>query len=216
MDYNLASIRQRVSERLDDTELEASKLDNFINDTQRDIFNQFELPFQEKIFAGTLPASSTMFKMPEDLALLQRAVISGGKRTRDITGLYLTWRAFLLANPTPENMPAGDFEAWTSYAGNIILDRPMATDQTLTMYYIKKPKTLAVDADVPEIPEEFSELLVLGTYIRFLEHNEDFDQAAYVRVQYNNLLDMLVNRYGGRISPGSVKMPNRQIRLRRR
>lgn len=216
MDYNLAGIRQRVSEKLDDTELEVSKLDNFINDTQRDIFNQFELSFQENIFAGTLPASSTMFKMPENLALLQRVVISGGNRNRDITGLYIPWRTFTSVHPIPENMPAGDFEAWTSYAGNIILSRPMGTDQTLTMYYIRKPKTLSTPTDVPEIPEEFSELLVLGTYVRFLEHNEDFDQAAYVRVQYNNLLDMLVNRYGGRISPGSIKMANRQIRLRRR
>ena len=46
--------------------------------------------------------------------------------------------------------------------------------------------------------------------------NEDNDQAAYHEIEYNKLLDLLVTRYGGRVSPGSIKMANQQIRMRRR
>lgn len=217
MDYTLQAIIQRVRvDKLDDDEFDTGVITRFINDTQRDIFNQYELSFQEKIFAGTLPSGSTMFNVPSDLASLQRAILSGGDVVKDITDMYMPWRTFVTTYPEPHANDAGDFENWTSYAGNIILSRPTSVDQTLTMYYIKKPITLVQPTDVPEIPEEFSELLVLGAYVRCLEFNEDFDQAAYMRVTYNNLLDLLVSRYGGRISPGAVKMANRQVRLGRR
>lgn len=217
MDYTLQAIVKRVQvDKLDDDEFDTGVIANFVNDTQRDIFNNYELTFQEKIFAGTLPASATMFNVPDDQALLQRAILSGGDRTRDITGLYMPWREFVQHYPVPHENTAGDFENWTSYAGNIILSRPTEVDQTLTMYYIRKPILLVQPTQVPEIPEEFSELLVLGAYIRCLKFNEDNDQAAFHEGEYNKMLDLLVSRYGARISPGSQKMASQQIRLRRR
>lgn len=217
MDYTLQAIVKRVQvDKLDDDEFDTGIIGDFVNDTQRDIFNQFELPFQEKIFAGTLPSQATMFQMPDDLALLQRAILTNGTDVQDITDLYMPWRTFLQTYPDPNTNTEGDVTNWTSYAGNIILNCPQTDEQTLTLYYIKKPKLLTLPTDVPEIPSEFAELLVLGAYMRCLEFNEDFDQAAYVKVQYNNLLDLLVTRYGGRLSPGAVKMANQQIVMRRR
>lgn len=217
MDYTLQSIIRRVQvDKLDDDEFDTGIISNYVNDTQRDIFNQFELSFQEKIFVGTLPSHVAMFNAPDDLSLLQRAILSGGDRTRDITDMYVPWRNFLDKYPASNENEPGDFENWTSYAGNIILSRPTEIDQTLTIYYVRKPKVLALPNDKPEIPQEFEELLVLGAYIRCLEFNEDFDQADYIKTEYNNMLDMLVSRYGGRLSPGAVKMANQQIRMRRR
>ena len=217
MDYTLQAIVQRVkTDKLDDDEFDTGIIGRFVNDTQRDIFNNYELSFQEKIFAGTLPSTSTMFNVPSDLALLQRAVLTNGTDIHDITSKYMPWREFVSKYPSPGSNTAGKVTNWTSYAGNIILDCPQSTDQTLTMYYIRKPVVLTTGTQVPEIPEEFSELLVLGAYIRCLKFNEDFDQAAYVEIEYNKLLDLLVSRYGARLSPGSVKMANQQIRMRRR
>jgi hypothetical protein len=217
MDYTLQAIIKRVQvDKLDDDEFDTGIITRFINDTQRDIFNNFELSFQEKIFAGTLPSTSTMFNVPDDLALLQRAVLTNGTDTQDITNLYMPWRDFVKTYPNPASNTAGKVSNWTSYAGNIILNCPQADDQTLTMYYIRKPAVLTTPTAVPEIPQEFEELLVLGAYIRCLKFNEDFDQAAYVEQEYNKLLDLLVTRYGGRLSPGSIKMANQQIRMRRR
>ena len=79
MSYNLAGIRKRVLvDKLDDDEFDPEVVDNFINDTLRSIYNQFELPFQEKIFQGTIPAGSTMFRLPSDLAQLQGQSLGGG------------------------------------------------------------------------------------------------------------------------------------------
>lgn len=217
MDYTLQAIVRRVQvDKLDDDEFDTGIITRFINDTQRDIFNNFELSFQEKIFAGTLPATSTMFNVPSDLALLQRAILTNGTNVQDITDKYMPWRTFLQTYPDPGSNTAGDVSNWTSYAGNIILNCPQEDEQTLTMYYIKKPITLTTGTQVPEVPSEFEELLVLGAYIRCLKFNEDFEQAAYVEQEYNKLLDLLVTRYGGRVSPGAIKMANQQIRMRRR
>lgn len=214
MDYTLQAIVQRVQvDKLDDDEFDTGIIGNFVNDTQRDIFNQFELPFQEKIFAGTVPGSSAMFNMPADLALLQNvsmAEVPGFSATR------MNWRDFFAKYPDNTSAEPGKPTNWTLYAGNIIFDKPTDADYVLTLYYIRKPITLTTGTQVPEIPSEFEELLVLGAYIRCLKYNEDFDQAAYIEGEYNKMLDLLVTRYGGRISPGTVKMRSQQIQMRRR
>lgn len=214
MDYTLQAIIQRVRiDKLDDDEFDTGVISNYVNDTQRDIFNQFELPFQERIFAGTVPGGSSMFKLPDDLSLLQHATMVA------VPGFWknrMNWRDFFTKFPDNANETPGKPTAWTLYAGNIVFDKPIDEDTILTMFYIRKPITLSQGTQVPEIPEDFAELLILGAYIRCLKFNEDFDQAAFVEIEYNKMLDLLVTRYGARVSPGSVKMPNQQIRLRRR
>jgi len=218
MEYNLEGIRQRVLvDKLDDEEFDTTIVDRFINDAQRDIFNNYELSFQEKIFAGVLPATSTMFQLPSDLSQLQSAVItSPDANVVDIMSKYTDFRTFNRLFPKPSISDAGDIQVWSMYSGNMMLSRPTDVDYELTMFYTKKPKKLEADADVPEIPEEFSELLVLGAYIRCLKRNEDFDMATYVEVEYNKELDLLVSKYGFRKANGPIKMKNRQLSSRRR
>jgi hypothetical protein len=218
MEYNLAGIRQRVLvDKLDDDEFDTAIIDRFINDTQRDIFNQYELSFQEKIFAGTLPATSVMFALPDDLSQLQSAVITTpDNKITDIMSKYIDFRTFNRLFPKPSITDAGEVQFWSMYAGNMLLSRPTDIDYELTIFYTKKPTLLALDTDVPEIPEEFAELLVLGAYIRCLERNEDYDLAAYAKVEYNNMLDMLVAKYGFRKANGPIKMKNKQMTVRKR
>jgi hypothetical protein len=209
MDFTLAGIRTRILvDKLDD-EIDPQIIDNFINDTQRDIFNEFELPFQEKIFQGTIPAGSTMFQLPADLAQLQSYSMIG------VSNFYknkMAFRDFFKVYPDAVNSTASAPAAWTQYAGNILLSTPTDKDYTFMVYYIKKPVTLDEDTSVPDIPEEFSELLVLGGFKRILERNEDYDLATTIGMQYDRLLNLLVNRYGLRSTDGPIRMKNQQIR----
>lgn len=208
MEYNLAGLRQRVLvDKLDDDEFDPDIVDRFINDTQRDIFNQFELPFQEKIFQGTIPAGVTMLQMPNDVAQIQSQTLSG------VTGFAnrkVDWRTFFqLYQDADSNTPAEPAK-WTLYAGNMLLSAPTDKDYTMKLFYIRKPKTLTQNTDVPEIPEEFSELLVLGAFRRILERNEDYDLAGTINAQYQAQLSALVTRYGFREADGPIKMKNQQ------
>lgn len=212
MDYNLAGIRNRVLvDKLDDDEFDPQVVDNFINDTQRDIFNQFELPFQEKIFEGTIPAGSTIFKLPADVALIQSTSVQGspnfGSRKTD-------FRSFFRDHNDIQNAPASAINHWTLYAGNVLTSAPTDQDYKMTMFYIRKPKTLKQNDDVPEIPEEFSELLVLGAFMRIQNRNEDFDLAKETFAEYTRQLNLLVNRYGFREANGPIVMKNQQVRTR--
>ena len=219
MDYNLAGIRERViNDKLDDDEFDPGIVDRFINDAQRDIFNQFELSFQEGIFSGAVPVDATIFQYPTDVAIAQSHVITAPDGSqKDLHDGYLDFRTFNSMFPTPANNTPGAIGYWTLYGGNILTSCPTDDEYTLTIFYIKKPTKLVEDDDVPQIPEEFSELLVLGAYIRVLQRNEDFDQADYIKKnEYNNQLDLLVSRYGFRKSDGPIKMKNQQVNIRKR
>ena len=210
MAFNLAGIRKRVLvDKLDDDEFDPEIVNNFINDTLRDIYNQFELPFQEKIFQGTIPAGSTIFKLPSDLALIQAQSIGG---VPGFSGNKMRWRDFVSSYPDSLNAEAAAPGMWTLYGGNILLSAPTDKDYTMTIYYIKKPKELVESTDVPDFPEEFQELLVLGAYKRILDRNEDFDLGNIVDGQYQAKLTQLVNRYGWRDAEGPIIMKNRQVR----
>lgn len=72
MAYTLASIRQRILEdKLDDEAYPASVVDRFINDTQREIFNTYELPFTEKTFRGSIAPGGLSYELPNDVQVVQ-------------------------------------------------------------------------------------------------------------------------------------------------
>lgn len=221
MSYNLTGIRQRVlDDKLDDTTFSAAIVDNFINDTQRSIFNQYELPFMEKTFIGNLAEGGSIFTFPADFQMVQSLKVTDpSDNKRDITNMFMPFRMFNEAYPVPEDNTADIPLQWTLHGNKLYFSRPTDQVYTLELYYIKKADTLSDDADVPELPAEFEELLVLGAYIRVLERNEDFDLAAYYKNgPYAEELDKMTQRLGKRHLGGPIIMgqPHRIMRSRSR
>lgn len=219
-DYTLAYVRNRVlDDKLDDTGYDPDIVDRFINDTQRSIFNTYELPFMEKVFRGTLPVDASIFTFPVDYQMQQSLVIvSPEGQIRDISNNYVDFREFNRIYPVPDNNDAGMPSIWTIHGGRLYLDRKTDQEYTLSLYYLKTPAILEDDGDVPEIPIEFEEVLVLGAYYRVLQRNEDFDQAAFVKNgDYTDELDKMVARLGKRQTgrPQVMGQPLRTQRARR-
>lgn len=210
MENTLAGIRQRVLvDKLDDEEFDAGVVDRAINETQRDIFNQYELTFMEKIFSGTVPAGTTMFKMPDDVGLVQHRLVTGpDTQQRNIEIGQMDFRDFTRLYPVPTVNSVGPIYNWALYGNSMMLSRPTDQDYQLTMYYYRKPKTLTENTDTPDIPEEFNELLVLGAYIRILKRNEDNDIADDIQKDYDKMLNQLVSKYGFREANGPIVMKN--------
>ena len=217
MGYTLADLAQRViDDKLDDISFDTTIVSRFINDTQRDIFNTYELPFNEKAYIGLMPIGECLFKMPNDCQLVQAAVITNPDGSqKDIMPGFLDFRTFVSRFKTPYQEVASEVRFWTLYAKQIYTSAPIDKAYSLELFYIKKPIELIDGADIPEIPEEFGELLVLGAFRRVLERNEDYDLASVINGQYGTLLDKMVARYGYRMAAGPIKlkMPNRgQVR----
>lgn len=200
MAYNLAGIRNRViNDKLDDTSYDPTIVDNFINDAQRAIFNSFELPFMEKTFVGTLPAGEYIFEFPADYQVAQSMVLRTPElQNIDLSDRYIPFRDFNSRYPAPSLSTAGRPLLWTTYGDKLYFGQPTDGIYTLSLFYLKTPKVLAADADVPEIPPEFEEALVLGAYYRVLKRNEDFDLAAAVEQDYEKELGKMVRRLGPR------------------
>lgn len=214
MAYTLADLRNRVlNDKLDDISYDPGIVDRFINDTQRQIFNTFELPFQEKVFAGILPAGAYIFTFPPDYQQAQSFVMTAPTGyLKDLSHSYVNFRDFNTWFPTPGITQAGPPDSWTVYGEKLYVNRPTDQSYTLSLFYLKTPDTMTSDGAIPEIPEEFGEVLVLGAYYRILERNEDFDQAAFIRDgDYTDQVDLMVQRLGKRQSatPSTMRQTHR-------
>jgi len=213
MSYTLAGIRNRILvDKLDDEDFDPAVLDNFINDAQRDIFSEYELPFTEKIFTGNLPQGAYMFQFPDDVSQLQSViVIDDFGRTVDIKDKYVSFRQFNQLYASPSTANVGTVEAWTLYGGKMISSRPTESNYQMTIYYNKVPKTLVDDADIPEVPQEFEEALVLGAFYRVQYREGDSDEGLLTKSEYRAKMEQMANRYGFRMMSGPIRMKNRQV-----
>ena len=213
MSYTLAGIRNRILvDKLDDEDFDTSVLDNFINDAQRDIFSEFELPFTEKIFTGNLPQSAYMFQFPDDVSHLQSVVIADGNGNAvDIKDKFIDFQSFNSRYPSPAANQSGSIMYWTLFGGKMITSRPIDLEYNMTIYYNKVPKTLTQDTDIPEVPEEFEEALLLGAFYRVQYREGDSDEGLLTKSEFRTKIEQMANRYGYRIGSGPIRMKNRQV-----
>jgi hypothetical protein len=107
------------------------------------------------------------------------------------------------ADDTTRN-PSGQPLYWYKYGNTVKLFPSPAGAYTLILRYYKKPTALSADGDVPEIPSEFEELLVVGAGYRILQVKDNYDQAGILENKYNELLQKLVVRYS-QDQTGTVK-----------
>lgn len=202
MSYTLADIRVRVKNKLDDTDFDSALTDTFINDTQREILNTYQLPFNEKTFSGTLSTGQYTYDLDATLTLFQRMInirlTSPDTNEVDLSDNFVPYRLFRQKYPDPSSQDNHLPSDWTIYANKLIFSTPVDQNYTLDMDYVSGATTLTDDTDVPQIPEEFQETLVLGAYIRALEFNDDNDIADYNRNKRGGYIDQInniVNRY---------------------
>ena len=200
MVYNLGTVVTRVQNRVKDTGFSSTIIKNYINDTQNDIFNEYRLRFMETTQNYTLAAGAsditngsglpTNFVQAIDLTLTSSGLekILTYKNYKEIDFTY--------PDPTdtsanPSNVP----NCWYLYGNTIRLYPAPNSDYTVTLRYYKRPTELEDDADVPEVPSEFQEALILGAAYRVLQTKDNYDQAAVLENKYFELLTKLASRY---------------------
>lgn len=211
MSYNLAGIRRRILiDKLDDEDFEIDVLDGFINDALRDIFSEYELPFTETMFTGNLPKGAYLFQFPDDVSLLKAVVVVDEEgNARHIKNNYLPFNEFIKKYPAPQSRDAAGITEWTMYGDKMMVSNPTAGNYQMVIYYNKVPKTLSDDNDVPELPAEFEEVLILGAFYRVQVREGDSDEALYTQQEYQRKMKQMASRYGYRVS-GQMKMRNKQ------
>lgn len=88
--------------------------------------------------------------------------------------------------------PQGVPNFWYYYAETIRVYPEPDAGYDLTLRYYKKPTLLSSATDVPDVPSEFEELLVLGAAYRVFQVIDNYDQAAVLQNKFDELLQKLV------------------------
>lgn len=195
MAYNLGTTRTRIQQKLDNTNFDTAKLNQFINDGQRDILNARRFTFMERETTATttddsdqLTISATDIQIPLSLRLY-----SPVNNSSMLT--YIQYEDFDVVMPNPNLVSKTIPFAWYIFNGIPAIYPKADATYTIAIRYIKSPTELTSDSDVPEIPEAFSELLVLAGYKRALEHDDDYDQAQIIQQQIDEKIVQMDERY---------------------
>lgn len=206
MAYNLGTIRAAVRNRLDDEDFEDEFLDRAINYAQRDITNNHQLTLLETSQDLSISASDLEAALPTDYhEKLYLVVTSPADKLANITDRYIVYEDFVNAYLSPSTNPAAMPYNWSEYARNIKFSAPADQAYTLRLDYLKKAALLEDETDVPVIPEEFEELLVLGAYMRIAKREDDYDVKSQEQIDYNKLMLDFLAVYGRNKQPGGMR-----------
>lgn len=215
MAYDAGNIISRTQAKLDNTSFDSTKLLAFANDAQREIFNRYRLGFNERenTTVTTTAGSTALTGLPTDMDVpLSLRVFSPVNYANLLP--YIEYEDVDELYPNVGLVGSGPPIAWTIF--NLVPKLVNNADTTYTLYlkYVKAPTELTSTASVPEVPVSFSEMLVLGTYARALEHDDEFNKAAAVRQQLDDLALDLNSRF--RRMAGIPYQMRQPLNLRRR
>lgn len=209
MTYQLSDIVSKVQQRVRDTGYSSSEIIGYINDAQNDVFNEYQLPFMQSLQTYTVtPAVSDITNgngLPTNY--VQALDLINTTDGQEMVIPFQNVAAVDNTYPDADDQPTGQPQYWYYYASTIKLYPAPADAYTLTLRYYKKPTTLADDADVPEVPSEFGELLVAGAAYRVLQAKDNYDQAAIHQNKYDELLQKFAVRYSQTQMGAPVIMP---------
>jgi hypothetical protein len=198
--YTLGDIVNRVQQRIRDTGYSSSEIKTYINDAQNDVFNEYRLPLLEDSQDYTLAAGvsditngtgvPTNYVQGLDLLLttagIEKPLIYIAKKELD--AMYPDGDDVTV---NPANIPS----YWYVYESTIKVF-PVPSDAfTVTLNYYKKPVEMTADGDVPLVPSEFQELLVLGAAYRVMQVKDNYDQAGVLQNKFDEILQKLVSKY---------------------
>lgn len=199
MAYTTGDLVSRVQRRIRDTGYSSSEILEYLNDTQNDIANEYRLPFFQATQAYTLTSGVADITngsgLPATFAqAIDLTLTSGSEKVLkyyDFTEIERMYPNVTDTTSHPANIPS----SWYRYGDNIYVFPAPNSAYTVSLRYYKKPTELDADADVPEIPSEFAELLVLGAAYRVLQVKDNYDQAGILQNKFDELLQKLVVKY---------------------
>lgn len=200
MSYLTGDIVTQVQQRVRDTGYSSAEIKNYLNDTQNDVFNEYRLPFMEATQDYTLAVGisdltngsglPSNYVQAIDLQLTSTG-FEGVLFYRDVRDMDRLYPNYENSSLYPNNVPT----EWYFYADTIKVFTKPNLPYTAKLRFYKKPTLLSSDSDVPELPSEFVELLVVGAAYRVLQVKDNYDQAGVLQNKYDEILQKLVAKY---------------------
>lgn len=217
MAYQRSTLSDKVKRRLKDGAFSDSDINDYLNDVQNEVLGADEFSFLEGTDPKTLTIGDREVALPATYQTTIRIDITDTSVTSNSRNLiYIPYRQLLAKNPNVlENTTRALPTYFTRFANKVYFDVPVDKAYRITHYFLAKPTQMTADSDVPTIPEEFSEIYVLGALTRAEESRDNYDFGAIHENKMTNLVENLRLRYGARQigTPGQIFLDNRNASI---
>lgn len=214
MAYTANDIIGRVQTRLKDSSISTSVLLQLLNDTNREVCNRYMLDFMQSSTTFNTVDSTASYALSTIAADLQQLtslrITSPDNNERWLQPMTAEDFDRFIADPASES--EGSPEKYYLWDNTVYL-YPIPDDAyTIAVRYIKTPTTVE-SGDQPDIPEEYQEILTLGTLYRAMQINDNFDQALVIKNQFDTQVIDMIRRL--RVQPtGSPRIMSTGFRRR--
>lgn len=190
MSYLVSDLITRTQRKLDDTSFDSAVLIDFANDAEREVFNRLRINTQETQYdlITTAAGSRDLSSLPTSPAVqtyVSLRIILPVNYSKLIP--YVAYEDADKFYPNYNLLGQGPPIAWFMFDGTPTLLNRADKTYTLSAKYTNLPTKLTAVGDTPNIPEEYSELTVLGMYARALEFNDEYAEAQTIRQQFARL-----------------------------
>ncbi len=217
MAYNLLDIRTRVRSKIKDSSYPSATVDGFVNDAIVEIADLYPWKYFEKVVEGSLTVGEHTYEQQSDHQTTNKLIIIHPVNVTthwDITKYRKSWNEFFDIYPAPETQDDAQPIYWTEYGNQIYFNCPADLAYTLRQFYQKLPTELSADSDIPELPQNFRECIVLGAAYRCEEERGNYDIAGILQNRFNDRTSDLMMRLANdtMAGPDTVVMPGIKFR----
>lgn len=192
MAYDLEMLTATVRTRIKDTTFDAALIADFLNETQREVLQRHRYPFMEVADTESLTAGTTDTQLYNDVdVVISLSLVDANDNV--VRPTYMPYREFYEEHD-PDTATATTPYAYTVFDNTLTWQAPLDQAYTLQIKYLKAPTTLELDADEPDVPERFKEILLRGTQARVEEYRDNYDIAAIHQRKVEELTEDMLYR----------------------
>ena len=216
MAYNVGDLVDKVQKRVRDTGFSSTTIIELLDDTQNDVFNEYTFPFMQTSQDYVLTANDEDITsgngLPDNYAVAQHLTLTSAGRESNVPFVDFRWIEENYPDPTDTSRNPAGVPRYAYFANGTVNVYPVPNEAfNATLTFRKKPAELTSGDDVPDIPAEFRELLVVGAAYRVMQIKDNYDIAGVLQNKYDEILQKLAVRYN-KIQVGAPKI----MRINRR
>ncbi len=214
--FSLADIRAAVRRKLDDSNFDATTIDEAANDFQFELFNDNRIRFMEANEPLSVSSGATFVELPDNfMNLINLTVLDSATQFRDITKTgYRTYDDFMVQYPNFSVATAGKIFDYTFFGEGLRFSRATNAAYTMNCDYTRSPVLMEDDDDECELPINCRELMTLGALERVMRVNEDYNEADFEWTRLQSLRTAFIKNYargGEKVGPQIVGKGRRRM-----
>lgn len=206
-DYNLGTLVSDVKDELQDESYDDNRIIRYINQAYFETFGEVPYSFFEKTYKYETIDSGEM-QVPRDFQSVIRLVVERDKMKMPLKYLapdkyfaayegQKVYRYTQIGNTIHFYLP----KEYECDGDDVVPDE----FYTIKLYYEAKPVKLENATDVPLIPSEYGEILILGALVRAERRRGNYDFAQIFDNHKAELITNMAMRYG----PRNLDLENR-------